>query len=108
MRIRGTLYRVGLVVLIKFSEDMPVFGRIVDIILHECTKPILVLEILETQCFNRHYFAYEVIEKNIRTFHLCTQSELTDHHTLSMYTPQNSHQYMIPLKYYVLTDFDLY
>ena len=107
MRIRGTLYSVGTVVLTKFIEDMPVFGRIVDIVLHESTKPLLVIDLLETMCFNKHFYAYEVKENTIRAFYLCTQSDLADYHTLSIYTPQNSHQFMIPLKYYVLTDFDL-
>ena len=107
MRIHGTLYSVGAVVLTKFIEDMPVFGRIVDIILHGSMKPLLAIDVLEATCFNKHFYAYEVKEKNIREFYLCTQSDLADYHTLSIYTPQNSHQFMIPLKYYVLTDFDL-
>ena len=107
MRIRGTLYNVGAVVLTKFNEDMPVFGRIVDIILQESMKPLLVVDVLETMCFNRHFYAYEVKEENIRAFYVCKQSDLADYHTLSIYTPQNSRQLMIPLKYYVLTDFDI-
>ena len=83
MRIRGTLYSVGTVVLTKFIEDMPVFGRIVDIVLHESTKPLLVIDLLETMCFNKHFYAYEVKENTIRAFYLCTQSDLADHHTLS-------------------------
>lgn len=105
-RIRGTLYSLGVVVIVMFESDMPVFGRIVDIILHTSLKPVLVTDVLETLCFNKHFYAYEVNEKINRTFHLCTQGGLADYHTLALYTPQNSHQLMIPLKYYVLTDFD--
>ena len=107
MRICGTTYSIGAVVLTKFIEDMPIFGRIVDIVLHESMKPLLVIDLLETTCFNKHFYAYEVKEKIIRAFYVCPQSDLADYHTLSIYTPQNSHQFMIPLKYYVLTDFDL-
>ena len=99
-----TLYSV---VLTKFIEDMPVFGQIVDIILHGRMKPLLAIDVLETTCFNKHFYAYEVKEKSIREFYLCTQSDLAKYHTLSIYIPQNSHQFMIPLKYYVPTDFDL-
>ena len=107
MRIYGTLYSIGAVVLTNFFDDMPVFGRIVDIILHESMKPLLAIEMLETTCFNKHFNSYEVKEKSTRTFYLCMQNDLADYHTLSIYTPQNSHHFMIPMKYYVLTDFDV-
>ena len=37
---QDTLYSMGASVLTKF-EDMPVFGRIVDIVLHETMTPLL-------------------------------------------------------------------
>ena len=106
MRICGTIYSIGAVILTKFIEDMPVFGWIVDNVLHESMKPLLVIDVLQTTCFNKHFYTYmcELKEKIIRAFYVCPQSDLADYHTLSIYTPQNSHQFMIPMKYYILTD----
>ena len=71
MRICGTLYSVGAVILTKFIEDIPVFGRIVDIILHGSMKRLLAVDVLETTCLNKHFYAYEVKEKSIREFYTC-------------------------------------
>jgi len=106
VRVCGTLYRVGVIVLVKMMSDMPQFGQVVDIVLHHSTKPLLVVDTLDTVRFNRHFYAYEVNEKTTRAFQVIKQEELADHHTLCAYTPQNSQQFMVPLKYYVLSDFD--
>ena len=54
VRIRGTMYSIGAVVLTKFINDMPIFGRIVNILLSESMKPLLVTDVLQTICFNKH------------------------------------------------------
>ena len=91
----------------EFHYDMPVFGQIFTVILHESTQPLLITNLLQTLCFNKHFFAYEVKETTTRSYYVCRQSDLADYHPLSIYTPQNSSLLLIPLKYYVLSDFDL-
>ena len=107
MKVCGTTYRKGTVVLTNFIHDMPVFGQIITVILHESTQPLLITDLLQTLCFNKHFFAYEVKETTTRSYYACRQSDLADYHPLSIYTPQNSSLLLIPLKYYVLSDFDL-
>ena len=100
--MHSTLYRVGVIVLSKVVNDVPQFGEVVDIVLHHSVKALLVIDMLDTGRFNRHFYAYEVKERANRVLQVCTQGDLADHHTLCAYTPQNSGQFMVPLKYYVL------
>ena len=106
VRTRGTQYKENGFVLLKFIYDVPVFGCIISVILHEeLSNPLIVIKVMET-CFNSHYYSYEVKESVDNKYVLCKQSELADYHVLSVYTPHNSHVLMIPPKYYVLSEFD--
>ena len=105
--IRRSRYSTGDIVIIKFQNDMPVFGQIADIVLRTNEEPLLVTEILETIVFVRHFYAYEVCHTSDLHFFVCTQVDLADHHVLALYTPQNSHRLLIPLKYCVLSDYDV-
>jgi len=89
---------------IKFLNDTPVFGELLDIILRTTGDP---LEVMDTTLFNRHFYSYEVVRNRNSEFVVCTQNELADHHVLALYTPQNSAQLMVPMKYSILSDYDL-
>ena len=107
MKVCGTTYKEGAVVLTKFINDMPIFGRIITIILHSSTEPLIVTNLLETVFFNKHFFAYQVKDNYTNSYYVCKQSKLADYHPLSFYSSQNSIELLVPLKYHVLSDFDL-
>lgn len=89
-----------------FKHDMPVFGRITDILSFQ-NHFYLVTEVYITYTFNRHYHAYEVAPSS--TMQICTVESLQDYHPLWIYQSYDQHlldTFFIPLKYYVLSDMD--
>lgn len=91
----------------RFSGETPVFVQIRAILfppghLH----PFLVGDRLQTICYNEHFHAYEVA--TLPAVDIFVQSDLVDHHILSLYQPFNDHTtFMLPLKYYVLDEYDV-
>jgi len=93
-------------VLICFTHDMPIFGRIMDIFTFN-TNFYLAIQVYITHTFNQHYHAYEVAPTS--TVHICTVQSLQDYHPLCIYQSYSQHlinTLFIPLKYYVLSDID--
>ena len=82
------------------SSLLPVFGKIIDIVIVSVTDCYFVCELLITDSFNSHYHAYEVRQQRQPT-HLviCKQCDLIDHHILGMY--HVSTFTFVSLKYYL-------
>lgn len=59
VEVKGTLYKPGMVIVVS-CEELPEFGLIHQIILHEKNKIYFVFKILHFVCFNRHLHAFEV------------------------------------------------
>lgn len=91
-------YKEGVVVL--QSNLLPVFGVIIDIIVHQAQYHF-VCNVLHTECYNSHFHAYEV-SKGSTEYTICTHSELVDHHVLSRYNLPTSPSQFIPLKYHII------
>ena len=99
VKINGTVYKPDNIVAV-YNNLMPVFGRIIDIIVVSITDCYFVCEIFTTVTFNTHYHAYEVQEQRRPTrLVVCKQSELIDYHVLGMYHLSNT--IFVPLKYYL-------
>lgn len=82
------------------TDLLPVFGRILAIIMHDVTQYFFVCEVLITDCFNSHYHAYEVRKHNLSTpIIICRQSTFVDHHVLGLY--HISPLSFVSLKYYL-------
>ena len=106
IEVNGVTYKPSCVVLICFNNDIPVFGRIVDIYAFQ-NRFYLSTEVYITCTFNQHYHAYEVTPTS--TLHICEVATLQDYHPLWVYQSYNQHllnTFFIPLKYYVLSDID--
>ena len=89
-----------------FKDDMPVFGRIVDIFVYQ-NHFYLATELYLTITFSQHYHAYEVAPTS--NIHVSEVQSLRDYHPLWTYQSYNQHllnTYFIPLKYYVTSDMD--
>ena len=79
---------------------MPVFGKIIDIIIVGFTECYFVCELFITESFNTHFHAYEVQRQMHPTkLVVCRQSEFVDYHVLGLYHLSNT--MFIPLKYYL-------
>lgn len=100
------MYKPACMVLLRFEDDMPIFGRIVDIFSFQ-NHFYLATELYITYTYNHHYHAYEVTTAS--TMEICEVKLLKDYHPLWIYQSYNQHlldTYFIPLKYYVLNDMD--
>ena len=108
MRIQGTQYKIGDCVLLRFNGEIPIFGKVLGIVMKSEKHAVFATETLQTVCYADHFHAYQVATCLTKTYTCTTQSDLVDHHVLSIYQPHNSPStFLIPLKYYVLDDFDL-
>ena len=80
------------------SNLLPLFGVIKDILFH-CDEYYFGCCMLDTQCYNAHFHAYEVTSTS--EYILCTQSDLADHYVLSYYNLSTSSSQYIPVKYHL-------
>ena len=97
--IKGTTYK-PLNIVVVGSSLLPVFGRIISILIEQVTKCYFVCEVLTTETFNPHFHAYEVQAQEKPTpLVICTQNDFIDHHVLALY--HVSQLELVPLKYHV-------
>ena len=59
--IRGTKYKEDDFVLWKFDGEMPIFAKIIAIIIPELSEPKFVIFPLVTVAFSSHFHAYKVV-----------------------------------------------
>ena len=108
MKLQGTRYKTGDCVLLRFDGEIPIFGKVSAIVIKSPKEALLIAELLQTVCFVEHFCSYQVSVHPSKSFVCCAKSDLVDHHVLSIYQPHNSATtYLIPMKYYVLDNFDL-
>lgn len=81
VEINGTHYARGNIVLCTFDEDIPVFGKIIDIVAPAVGESLFILIPYFGYAFNRHYNCFEV---HTGTNYYYSQNELADYHTLSL------------------------
>lgn len=101
-KIRSILYKPGAVVVLQ-NNLLPVFGIIIDIIVHQVDICYFVLQEYTTHCFLPHFHSFEVSLTSPPAYHTYKVHELADHHPLCVYIVNNSH--LIPLKYYIKEEF---
>ena len=100
--INGTTYPKKAVVVCAIEDNLPVFGKIEDLIVtpsHEC---LFVLSILTTYS-NRHFHCFEVIGTSSPELFVCRHRDLVDYHPLHIcqqYGPNGN--LSICLKYNVM------
>ena len=100
--ILGTKYSVGYVVLCYYEDEMPVFGKIKDIIITPSCECLLVLTPLVSTAFNGHLHAYEVSPLAHDTL-IYRQRELADFNPLSVSKAFKSPSPMLVcMKYHVV------
>lgn len=98
IEVLGTTYKPGGIVILSVQLQ-PRFGLISDIIVFDVDNYSLVCEVLHTECFHRHYHAYEVSHDTSPSFVFVKQSDLADHSVLGLYK-KGSH--FVSLKYHVV------
>ena len=99
----GTRYAIGSVVFYGIDNDIPVFGKIKDIIVLGHNDHLFVLIPYVGNWFSSHFNAYEV-QCHPNQIILCGQKELVDYHALSFsksFSPSLSHKLYVSLKYHV-------
>lgn len=85
------------------DEDIPVFGKIIDIVVISHDDCVLVLRPYVGSNFCSHYNAYEVHPSHSQ-YLIYKQKDLIDHHTLSMnksFAPSLAYKNFVCLKYHV-------
>ena len=85
---------------------MPIFARIIAIILPELSEPKFVIFPLVTVALSSHFHAYEVVYRHSLSFevHVCNQTDFVDYIVLSVCNSPSTN--FISLKYYFLSEYD--
>ena len=97
IEVLGTIYKPGGVVVLSV-DLLPKFGYISDIIVFDVDNYSLVCEVLHTECFHKHYHAYEVSHDTAPSFVFVKQSDLADHSVLGLYKLSR----FVSLKYHIM------
>lgn len=85
MKLNGTVYKPGSCVIRKFTDDIPVFVKIRSVLfVPGDVLPIMVGDVLQTLNYNGHFHAYKVELKSESTVIIFRQSDLVNHHILSL------------------------
>lgn len=91
VEILGTKYQKGVVVLVTFDDEIPIFGRLEDIIVTSSGECLFVFVPYVGALFNRHFHSYEA--HAVRNEYLvCHHKEFADFQPLSI-----SHSFKLSL-----------
>ena len=87
------------------SEVIPIFGIVIDIILITADQPYLVCEVLTTEEFSAHLHSF-VVKKEAKPVPIvfCQPHELSDYHTLGLYSLRFFHE--TTLTHYIVPQYD--
>ena len=99
--INGTKYAKGYIVSCYIEDDVPVFGKISDIIIIRPSLCVLVVQPYLSTTFNRYFHAYQVSPSHDILFY--QQHELTDFHPLFL-----SKSYLSPSPVFIRCKYCLY
>ena len=83
IELQGTKYVEGSVVVLDTSEILRI---ILNILLIKSSEPRFVCELLHTEEFSGHFYCYIVKRDKPIPIAFCTPNELSDYHTLGLYT----------------------
>ncbi len=86
----GIKYSKGSIVFCSIEDEVPVFGKIMDILVWSMGKCIFVIIPYVGDNFFNHYNAYEVRPDN-SNYIFQTPDNLADHRTLSLSTSFSQH-----------------
>lgn len=96
------MYKPSSIIVVQ-SNLTPTFAEIVDILLvGDANTCIFLCKEIINQCFNEHYHSYEVLKSD--NWMAVKQTDLVDHHILSLYHIDTADIYYIPLKYHIMED----
>lgn len=101
----GTSYSKGNVVFCDIVDDIPMFGKIKEIVVLPSNDYLFVLTPYIGKYFNAHFNSYELYPTDCGCI-LYAQKELADHRILSINksfstSPYLSHKSFVCLKYHV-------
>ena len=86
------------------SALLPLFGKIVDIIVYNVDTCVFLLQEYVTECYSSHFHSYEVSIGPYYTYRACEQTDFVDYHPLCVYSLPSGTQY-VPLKYHITENF---
>jgi len=104
--ICGTKYAKEAMIIHSFCNSLPVFGKIMDIIVSQRGECLFALIPYVTTVFNTHYNAYEV-EPMQNCVIVCQQKDFIDYHPLTIsksFDKNLSTTNFIIIKHYVFHD----
>ena len=85
---------------LKVEEDIPQFGKLIELILTPSKQYLFVTLQLTTMQYQHHYYAYEVCTTD--EIVVCTCQDLCDYHPLELTVAYGSSRHnMVSLKYHV-------
>lgn len=92
-------------ILTATEEDLPVFGLVQHVITVEVDTYFLIVNVLHTICFNRHFHVYEIEYPSSPNYNVVKPLDLVDHHPLGLYTCTflNQSIQVVSLKYHVIS-----
>ena len=80
VKMHGTVYKPGCIVISGCAEDTPEFSEVVEVISDERGVHYFVLQKLSPPDYFHHYHAYTVDKNTASAYSVCKQEEVIDHH----------------------------
>ena len=105
VKITGTEYRPGDILVWKFTDDTPTFCRLNKIYSDSCDNFYFDCIQLEIPHYDSHYHAYIVDTSSNVASVLCQQAELCDHHSYSLhhsFNPALRNIHFVVPKYHII------
>ena len=105
VKITGTEYRPGDILVQKFTDDSPTFCRLNKVYSDSCGNFYFDCVQLETPHYDSHYHAYIVDTSSNVASVLCQQDELCDHQSYSVYhsfDPALRNVHFVVPKYHII------
>jgi hypothetical protein len=84
VEVMGTMYKRKCCVVISSHLQLPQFGQVQDMVIHN-SDVYFVIEVLNTIQFYNHYYSYEISHSQNPQYDLCLQSELPDFQVLHIH-----------------------
>ena len=105
IKVQGTHYRRGNVVIRQMEDDLPKICRLTDIVMDSAGSFYFVIQELFPPEYFSHYHAYTVNKTRCAQTSICKQEDLCDHHSYDLhqsFDPQLRRVYFLVPKYHII------
>ena len=101
MKIHGTTYKPGCIVVTAITHETPEFSQVIDILMDKNRRVYFALQRMVLPEFCKHYHAYVIKHSPETDVFIGKQSDFIDYHPYYTHQTFNAIKDYIVLKYYI-------